>query len=77
MFPVRRVLDITPLQGLYIDMLVIRLLHILAAAVHTSSVTWFNALYDRALHPEVVEELPPGGLRRACLRRWANGESRR
>lgn len=44
-------------ESLDIDMLVLRLLHILVAAVHTSSVTWLNALYDLDLRPEVIEEL--------------------
>lgn len=38
-------------------MLVLRLPHILVSAVHMSSVTWLNTLYDLALHPEVIEEL--------------------
>jgi cytochrome P450 len=35
----------------------IRLLHILVAAVHTSSVTFLNSMYDLALHPEIHQEL--------------------
>ncbi|KAL6233231.1 cytochrome P450 [Aspergillus navahoensis] len=51
------VLDITPPEKMDINMLVIRLLHILVAAVHTSSVTFLNSMYDLALHPEIHEEL--------------------
>lgn len=57
MVTVQWVLDITPLEKLQLESLVIRLLHILVAAVHTSSVTWLNALYDLALHPEIHQVL--------------------
>lgn len=57
-FPlVQWVLDITPKDKFDVDVISLRLLHILVAAVHTSSVTYLNALYDLALHPEVQDEL--------------------
>lgn len=37
--------------------LLLRLLHINVAAVHTTSVTFLNCLFDLALHPEIHEEL--------------------
>ena len=38
-------------------MLTLRLLHILVAAVHTSSVTYLNAVYDLAMRPEIHNDL--------------------
>jgi cytochrome P450 len=54
---VQWVLDITPDEKMDLELLTLRLLHILVAAVHTSSVTWLNAIYDLALHPEIHDEL--------------------
>ncbi|KAH6988315.1 cytochrome P450 [Ilyonectria sp. MPI-CAGE-AT-0026] len=54
---VQWVLDITPPEKVDKEMLTIRLLHILVAAVHTSSVTFLNAVYDLSTHPEIHDEL--------------------
>lgn len=54
---VQWVLDITPPEKLDLGILTLRLIHILVAAVHTSSVTYLNAVYDLALHPEIHDEL--------------------
>ncbi|OAG44392.1 hypothetical protein AYO21_01388 [Fonsecaea monophora] len=55
---VQWVLDITPPERLHdLNDIMMRLVHILTAAVHTSSVTYLNALYDLAQHPEVHDEL--------------------
>lgn len=52
------VLDITPPERLHrLNDIMLRLVHILTAAVHTSSVTWLNALYDLSQHPEIHDEL--------------------
>ena len=50
-------LDITPPEKLDIDVLVHRMLHLNITAIHTSSCTFLDALYDLALHPEIHEEL--------------------
>ncbi|KAL6236543.1 cytochrome P450 [Aspergillus navahoensis] len=55
---VQWVLDITPPEKLGdLNLLVLRLLHILVSAVHTSSVTFLNTLYYLAKHPETHDEL--------------------
>ncbi|KAF5556061.1 cytochrome p450 [Fusarium napiforme] len=54
---VQWVLDITPPEKLDLEILTLRLLHILTAAVHTSSVTFLNAIYDLSQHPEIHDEL--------------------
>ncbi|KAF9886957.1 hypothetical protein FE257_010698 [Aspergillus nanangensis] len=54
---VQWVLDITPPEKMDLNLLVLRLLHILVSAVHTSSVTFLNSLYYLAIHPEVHDEL--------------------
>ncbi|KIX06715.1 uncharacterized protein Z518_04691 [Rhinocladiella mackenziei CBS 650.93] len=54
---VQWVLDITPLEKRDLHVLTLRLIHILVSAVHTSSVTYLNAIYDLAQHPEVHDEL--------------------
>lgn len=51
------VLDITPPEKLDVNTLVYRMLHISVAAVHTSSISYLNAIYDLAQHPEIHEEL--------------------
>jgi cytochrome P450 len=33
------------------------MLHLIVSAIHTSSVTYLEAIYDLALHPEIHEEL--------------------
>ncbi|KIX01184.1 uncharacterized protein Z518_08909 [Rhinocladiella mackenziei CBS 650.93] len=43
--------------GFSTERLMLRLIHILTAAVHTSSVTYLNALYDLAMHPDIHDEL--------------------
>ena len=50
-------LDITPPEKLDIDVLVHRMLHLNVSAIHTSSCTFLDALYDLALHPEIHDEL--------------------
>ncbi|KAM3085331.1 hypothetical protein ACMFMG_002415 [Clarireedia jacksonii] len=54
---VQWVLDVTPPEKLKIDMLVDRMLHISAAAVHTSSITFLEAIYELAFRPEIHEDL--------------------
>ncbi|KAK4934034.1 hypothetical protein LTR10_024486 [Elasticomyces elasticus] len=54
---VQWVLDITPPEKLDLKIVPLRLMHILTAAVHTSSVTWLNTMYDLALYPEYHDEL--------------------
>ncbi|OAL27831.1 hypothetical protein AYO20_09684 [Fonsecaea nubica] len=51
------VLDITPPEKMNLKVVTLRLVHILTAAVHTSSVTFLNTMYDLAAHPEVLDEL--------------------
>lgn len=50
-------LDITPPKKLDIDVLVNRMLHLNVSAIHTSSCSFLDAIYDLALHPEIHEEL--------------------
>lgn len=51
------VLDITPPEKLDVNTLVYRMLHISVAAIHTSSISYLNTLYDLAQHTEIHEEL--------------------
>lgn len=51
------VLDVTPLEKRNSQMLVYRMLFINIAAVHTSSVTFLDCLYELAAHTEIHEEL--------------------
>ncbi|OAG35209.1 hypothetical protein AYO21_10607 [Fonsecaea monophora] len=51
------VLDVTPLEKRDPQMLVYRMLHINIAAVHTSSVTFLDCIYELAAHPEIHDEL--------------------
>ena len=39
------------------ERLVYRILHINVAAVHTTSVTFLNCIFDIASHPEIIDEL--------------------
>ncbi|KAE8385496.1 cytochrome P450 [Aspergillus alliaceus] len=55
---VQWVLDIAPPKEYNdIDLLIARMLHVVVSAVHTSSQTFLDLLYDLTLHPEVIEEL--------------------
>ncbi|KAI9729787.1 MAG: hypothetical protein M1818_008401 [Claussenomyces sp. TS43310] len=54
---VQWVLDITPPEKMDIEVLMYRMIHIIVSAIHTSSVTYLEAIYDLALHPEIHEEL--------------------
>ena len=56
-FPVQWLLDITPPEKLDVNVLVYRMLHLTVSAIHTSSCTFLDALYDLALHPEIHDEL--------------------
>jgi len=51
------VLDITPPDQLDPDMLMYRIIHIDISAVHTSSVTFLDCMYELAARPEIHEEL--------------------
>jgi cytochrome P450 len=52
------VLERTPKQQLDdIDLLIARMFHLVVSAVHTSSQTFLDLLYDLALRPDVMEEL--------------------
>lgn len=51
------VLDLTPPEKRNIDQLVVRMLHIVVSAVHTSSVTFLDTIYDLVTHPEIHDEL--------------------
>ncbi|KIV81301.1 hypothetical protein PV11_03496 [Exophiala sideris] len=51
------VLDITPPDKRDATILVYRMLHINIAAVHTSSVTFLDCVYELANHPEIHDEL--------------------
>ena len=54
---VQWLLDVTPPEKLDVDVLVHRMLHLNVSAIHTSSCTFLDAIYDLALHPEIHEEL--------------------
>ncbi|OJJ34582.1 hypothetical protein ASPWEDRAFT_29710 [Aspergillus wentii DTO 134E9] len=55
---VQWVLELTPPHHLDdIDLLVARMLHLVVSAIHTSSSTFMDTMYDLALHPEVVAPL--------------------
>ena len=54
---VQWVLDITPPEKRDMNQLVIRMLHIIVSAVHTSSVTFLDTLYDLVSHPGIEDEL--------------------
>ncbi|EOD53101.1 putative cytochrome p450 protein [Neofusicoccum parvum UCRNP2] len=52
------VLDITPANKLDdVDILVYRMLHLSISAIHTSSSSFADAIYDLALHPDIHDEL--------------------
>ena len=55
---VQWVLELTPPDQMHdIDLLVARMMHLVVSAVHTSSSTFMDTLYDLTLHPEIVDEL--------------------
>lgn len=55
---VQWVLDITPANKLDdVDILVYRMLHLSISAIHTSSSSFADAIYDLALHPDIHDEL--------------------
>jgi len=51
------VLDMTPPEKRDPNMLVYRMMHVNVSAVHTSSVTYIDTMYDLAERPEIHEEL--------------------
>ena len=52
------------------ERLVYRLLHINVAAVHTTSVTFLNCMFDLALHPEIHMELRHEIMESIAMHGW-------